>query len=149
MYIKVTNGAYEKPYSIGQLRKDNPNTSFPKYPTDALLAEWGVYPVAAASQPSHNPSTEKAVEDTPIKSSGGWQQAWRVVGRSAEEIADIESQQANSVREQRDALLAESDWTQVADAPVDKSAWAAYRQALRDIPQQAGFPTQIDWPVKP
>lgn len=52
-------------------------------------------------------------------------------------------------RAQRDRLLSESDWTQVLDAPVDKSAWATYRQALRDIPQQAGFPVAITWPVKP
>ena len=38
------------------------------------------------------------------------------------------------MRLQRDRLLAASDWTQVADAPVDKAAWAAYRQALRDFP---------------
>ena len=52
-------------------------------------------------------------------------------------------------RSQRNRLLSESDWTQVADAPVDKAAWAAYRQALRDVPQQAGFPVTITWPEKP
>lgn len=54
-----------------------------------------------------------------------------------------------AARQERDALLASSDWTQVADAPVDQAAWASYRQALRDIPQQAGFPTDITWPIKP
>ena len=38
------------------------------------------------------------------------------------------------MRHQRDLLLAASDWTQVADAPVDRDAWATYRQALRDFP---------------
>lgn len=52
-------------------------------------------------------------------------------------------------RSERNRLLSESDWTQVADAPVDKAAWATYRQALRDLPQQAGFPVTITWPVKP
>lgn len=52
-------------------------------------------------------------------------------------------------RLQRDALLTRSDWTQIADAPVDKAAWATYRQALRDITIQAGFPENIDWPVSP
>lgn len=149
MYIKTINGAYEKPYSIGQLRKDNPNTSFPKYPTDALLAEWGVYPVAAASQPSHNPSIEKVVEDTPVNVAGTWTQVWKVISRSADEIADIANQQASSIRTERDGKLAASDWTQVADAPVDKAAWATYRQALRDITAQEGFPTFVDWPVAP
>ena len=53
------------------------------------------------------------------------------------------------VRVLRDALLTASDWTQVADAPVDQAAWAIYRQALRDVPSQAGFPDNVTWPVKP
>ena len=56
---------------------------------------------------------------------------------------------ATTARTQRDALLIASDWTQVADAPVDQAAWATYRQALRDVPKQAGFPENIDWPVAP
>lgn len=56
---------------------------------------------------------------------------------------------ADDVRATRDQLLAESDWTQVADAPVDQTAWATYRQALRDIPQQAGFPENVTWPDEP
>ena len=53
------------------------------------------------------------------------------------------------VRFQRDELLDASDWTQVADAPVDQAAWATYRQALRDVPSQEGFPADIAWPTKP
>ena len=53
------------------------------------------------------------------------------------------------VRQERNALLVSSDWTQVADAPVDQAAWATYRQDLRDVPQQAGFPTTVVWPTKP
>ena len=56
-------------------------------------------------------------------------------------------QLAAQVRSERDRRLKESDWTQVADAPVDAAAWATYRQALRDIPQQSGFPSDIDWPA--
>lgn len=61
---------------------------------------------------------------------------------SAEELATV-------ARRNRDRLLAASDWTQVADAPVDQAAWATYRQALRDVPQQAGFPDNITWPEVP
>jgi len=53
------------------------------------------------------------------------------------------------VRKERDALLTASDWTQVLDAPVDQTAWATYRQALRDIPDQAGFPDNVAWPTAP
>jgi hypothetical protein len=54
-----------------------------------------------------------------------------------------------SARRKRNRLLSSSDWTQLTDAPVDKAAWASYRQALRDVPQQTGFPQDVDWPVKP
>lgn len=52
-------------------------------------------------------------------------------------------------RIQRDMALAATDWTQLADAPVDRAAWAAYRQELRDITNQAGFPDDIVWPDQP
>jgi hypothetical protein len=57
---------------------------------------------------------------------------------------------AESARSYRTELLAETDWTQLADvSQTTKDAWATYRQALRDVPQQAGFPTNITWPEKP
>ena len=60
-----------------------------------------------------------------------------------------ETDYAAITRSKRNALLAASDWTQVADAPVDQTAWAAYRQELRDIPDQVGFPASVVWPVAP
>jgi len=54
-----------------------------------------------------------------------------------------------AVRDERDRLLTASDWTQVADAPVDAQAWADYRQALRDIPQTQDDPDSIVWPETP
>jgi len=53
---------------------------------------------------------------------------------------------ADKVRKERDALLASTDWTQVFDSPVNKDSYAVYRQALRDIPQQNGFPHNVTWP---
>lgn len=63
--------------------------------------------------------------------------------------AEIEARLASQARAIRNGLLTASDWTQVADAPVDQPAWATYRQALRDVPSQAGFPSAIDWPTRP
>jgi hypothetical protein len=60
-----------------------------------------------------------------------------------------DAEQAKSVRQQRGEKLKDSDWTQVADAPVDKAAWATYRQALRDVTGQEGFPWTITWPTQP
>lgn len=53
------------------------------------------------------------------------------------------------VRRQRNERLTASDWTQVADAPVDRPAWAAYRQALRDLPQTYSGQGPIPWPTAP
>ena len=61
--------------------------------------------------------------------------------RDVQEWADL--------REKRDRLLAESDWTLVPDAPTDKVAWMAYRQALRDLPQMVLDPREPVWPVPP
>jgi hypothetical protein len=61
----------------------------------------------------------------------------------------IDNQRAIGVRNQRDQLLLQSDWTQTLDAPVDKEAWAVYRQELRDISLQEGFPINVIFPDKP
>jgi hypothetical protein len=63
--------------------------------------------------------------------------------------AQKDAEQSKSIRSQRNGLLTESDWTQVLDAPVDRDAWATYRQALRDITAQDGFPWSVNWPAKP
>ena len=55
----------------------------------------------------------------------------------------------NTIRAERDSLLMQSDWSQMEDAPVNKAAWAAYRQQLRDLPQNQADPFNIEWPQKP
>ena len=61
--------------------------------------------------------------------------------RTDEEIAELE-------RKNRDAMLAETDWSALGDVAMTDEM-AAYRQALRDVPAQAGFPRTIEWPTKP
>jgi len=59
---------------------------------------------------------------------------------------------AAEVRERRDELLRDCDWTQLPDTAItddQATAWASYRQALRDVPQQDGFPASVDWPERP
>lgn len=68
------------------------------------------------------------------------------------DLAPSAEQLATDARAKRDRLLSATDWTQIPDAPLtadQKAAYAAYRQALRDVPQQAGFPRVIEWPVVP
>ena len=74
-----------------------------------------------------------------------WTQLKTAEDREAERL----EQAAESVRAERDRLLAASDWTQIADAPVVSLEWQSYRQALRDVPQQSGFPDSVEWPVAP
>ena len=76
----------------------------------------------------------------------GWSYVDGVFTAPVVVVSDEET--AKKVRQSRDFLLSETDWTQVIDAPVDQAAWAAYRQSLRDIPNQAGFPNEITWPVE-
>jgi len=71
-----------------------------------------------------------------------------VISAVVDEAAKYEAE-ANVVRIERDQLLAACDWTQLADCPLDEAdriAWANYRQGLRDVPQQAGFPGAVEWP---
>ncbi len=49
----------------------------------------------------------------------------------------------------RNAELNRTDWTQLIDSPVDKTAWATYRQALRDLPAQGGLADAVEFPVAP
>lgn len=72
---------------------------------------------------------------------------------AAQQMADYktrkDAEQSVSQRDNRNEKLKECDWTQLADSPVDKQAWATYRQSLRDLPAQTGFPWNIQWPNKP
>jgi hypothetical protein len=80
---------------------------------------------------------------------GQWYTKYSVAEMDADAITAKNAEQAKSIRTQRDDKLKASDWTQVADAPVDKSAWATYRQSLRDLTKQTGFPWEINWPTEP
>lgn len=147
MHIKITNGAPEN-YSVAQLRADNPQTSFPAQIPDSLLAEWDVYPLTPTVPPAHD-HTKTMTEGTPVQVDGVWTQVWVMTDATQEEIDQRTQDQASNARAERNAKLVSSDWTQVADAPVDKAAWAAYRQDLRDVTNQPGFPWSIQWPVEP
>ena len=153
MYVKITNGSVDTyPYSVGQLRRDNPNTSFPKQiPTD-MLESYGVYSVTNADEPSYTPRTQNITrENTPTLVDNVWTVGWAVTDKTSEETTEYDNTMAGVNRDKRNTLLTETDWTQVADAPVDATAWATYRQALRDITTHTNFPNleDADWPTKP
>lgn len=84
-----------------------------------------------------------------VEIGGKWYTKYGVTNMDDEAKAAKDAEQAKSARQSRTDKLKDSDWTQVADAPVDQAAWATYRQALRDITSQTGFPWTINWPVAP
>ena len=154
MYILAPNQVIEKyPYTIGELKRDNANTSFPKRPSDDMLADWNVFRVESTYSPTVD-HTKNVIEVTPVLTNGTWTQVWETTDATAEEISERTEQASNSVRSQRDNLLADSDWrvikAQETGTPMSQ-AWVDYRQALRDITDHANFPwlDDADWPVKP
>jgi hypothetical protein len=126
-----------------------PNTSFPKFLTPEAVESFGFGMYDFTSQPEPG-KYQKVVEVEPVKDEQGiYRQTWAVVDMNDEEKAAEDERKADAVRAERNNRLSASDWTQVADAPVDKQAWASYRQALRDVPAQAGFPWGVQWPTQP
>jgi hypothetical protein len=151
MHALIEDGTVKQyPYNLAQLKQANPNCSFPKNPGDDLLAAFGMQRVFFSTPPAV--SSEQVLEEqTPVFDTEAqrWSQVWSVRDMTEEEIAARNAAQEASVRSERNDKLAECDWTQVIDAPVDQDAWAAYRQELRDIPSQVGFPWDVIWPTEP
>jgi hypothetical protein len=140
MHIKLANGQPEA-YSIGQLKKDNPNTSFPKSPSEALLASYGVYPYTVQDRPTVDYLTQTVTPAALTQVNGAWTQGWEVSNLSAEDAG-------RNIRTHRDSLLQETDWMALSDNTMSP-AWATYRQALRDVTEQSGFPFSVTWPTAP
>lgn len=156
MYVKITNGTVDTyPYNIGELRRDNPQTSFPKTIPTEMLEEYGVFAVATASMPDVDFRTKivsKASQPTLVD--GAWVIGWTTSDKSADEIAEYDINMASQNRDKRNALLGQSDWTQMNDSPLTnevKTLWATYRQELRGITDLDSWPnlTEEDWPVAP
>ena len=114
-----------------------------------MLADWNVFPVKDRPAPAFDPATENCNQTNPTLENSEWVMTWQVSPASAEEIAERLERKSAEVRQQRNDLLSACDWTQLSDAPIDAAVWATYRQELRDITDQLGFPWEIEWPVVP
>lgn len=190
MYAKISgNTVIKYPYTVGELRKDNSNTSFPRQINASTMKKFGMVGVLRTPKPEHG-EFEVAVEGTPELIDGQWFQTWTVrdmfsdiveevqkrvedaegnpildsegeeqfyevmetVKTKAEQEAEVLAartrEQERSVRDLRDAELASTDWAALSDV-VMSPEMAVYRQALRDVTAQEGFPHTIEWPVKP
>jgi hypothetical protein len=151
MHALIENGTVKQyPYSLSDIKIANLNTSFPSTISDASMAEYGAMRVFNTTPPELT-DTQVLEENSPIFSNEDqrWTQVWQVRDMTSEEIQQRNDGKASEARIARNGKLAESDWTQLSDSNVDKSAWATYRQELRDIPLQSGFPLEVVWPTQP
>lgn len=134
--------------SESSFRASFPNTSLPQVLSSVILDALDADPVMNGPQPTSG-RYEIVFRDGVEEIDGKWFTKYSVVEMNEEAKAAVDEQQASSVRYQRNQKLSSSDWTQVADAPVDQAAWANYRQALRDLTEQSGFPWDVQWPSEP
>ena len=165
--MEIRNRSNGELTTVSQFKSTKPNTSFPKQITTDILDSYGYDAVlngaAATVTAPYGRSIRSGVEEV----DGKWFTKF-VVGpvftdtkdddgntvtaatNEAAYKAKVDASAAASVRSQRDSKLADCDWTQTNDSPLKaESKWTTYRQALRDVPTQAGFPHTVTWPTKP
>ena len=144
LIAKIADGVVER---VDHYRKMFPYTVVPDSgPTNEWLTENSCMRVNLF-KPYDQDTQVLAPADPYIE--GDWVYTVQVRDMTEEELAAHTASKAAQVRADRNRRLAECDWTQLLDAPVDRTAWAAYRQELREVPDQETFPNSIAWPVKP
>ena len=147
------NQIVKYPISLGDLKEKFPNTSFNLPLNAADLTDFGVVEVEILPIPVYDPALKRVEAKDPEYVDGKWVAGYKVSDIPQKELDEIAKRNSieleNSLRKERDHLLAESDWTQLPDAPDDHKVWAAYRQALRDVTSQPGFPHNVTWPQSP
>ena len=151
MYLKVSGSTITYPYSVYDLKAENPNTSFPTTIPDSLLEEFGVYKVESKDSGYDNDDTKDVLEITPILSGSVYVQTYQITDADSETIEKRKEIKWAEVRTTRNTLLSESDWTQFQDSPITGSTlteWQTYRQSLRDVTTQSD-PYNIVWPTIP
>jgi hypothetical protein len=166
MYRVRSNGNV---VSQGEVRKLFPNTSLPRVWSADVCNQLGIDPVLESPAPEVTRYQTASKSGVTQDANGNWVWAWVVgptfteytdeegVTHTAEEqeaayIQRIDDEQATAVRVDRDKRLADTDWTQLIDSPFStdtNGVWQTYRQALRDIPSQVGFPWDVTWPDQP
>ena len=167
--MEIRNRSNGELTTISQFKATQPSTSFPKQITTEILDNFGYDPVlngpAATVVAPYGVSIRSGVEEVdgqwftkfiagPIftDTTDGDGNVTTAADNEAAYKAGIDAQAATSVRSERDRLIAETDWTQLADSQLSnsvKTSWVTYRQSLRDLPTASGFPHTIIWPTKP
>ena len=152
-----------------QFRAENRNTSFPQQLTAEIIDSFGYDPVLEGPQATTIPPYQYSQRDGVVEVNGQWFTHYiagpiftdytdpdGVVHTAAEQYEAYcfgkDTEQGKSVRTDRNKRLADCDWTQLPDAPLNqeqKLAWVNYREELRNVPQQEGFPWTVIWPEQP
>ena len=147
MYLKIIDSEITYPYSLQQFRRDNNTYTFPAVIPIETLSEFGVFEVNQTPKP--NDYTKNISEGTPTLTDGVYYQNWVQTDASvAEQELRLEIKWSE-IRELRNQLLSECDWTQLTDVSESiKTSYQSYRQNLRDITSQSD-PFNIVWPEKP
>lgn len=141
----------EFPLSLNKWRFENPLISLPQIPTEEQLNEVGIYLVQSTPKPPEDYTLN--YERTAVQNEDGiWVERWTETPVSEEEIVRRTEKKSQEVRQVRNKFLQETDWVSIKakdngeDVPTD---WKTYRQELRDITEQEGFPHNVIWPDKP
>ena len=148
----------------GEVRRMHSNTSLPRVWDANVCTSLGIDPVLEAPKPDTTGYTQAARDGATQDAKGNWVQAWKVVDMFQDTTEDgvvttkaeheaayqtrLDDEAATSVRTQRDSLLKETDWHGLTDVTMPADI-TAYRQSLRDITDQDGFPHEVTWPVAP
>ena len=129
-----------------------PNKTFPSLLTPASVSGTGFALYEFSQQPELT-RYEKMVEGKPRKTEDGRVfQTWFVVEMDENEKAVTDSKQSDVIRYERNLRLSKTDWVFAPDSPLNdtkKQQYVVYRQSLRDVPSQAGFPWDVQWPIEP
>jgi len=160
MYVKYVNGQIEQwPYDMVAIKADNPTVAFPnpmdadtlaavkkQFPDETILdtpdlSAYNAFPVTVSEAASHNGMVQRPVLSTPVLTDGVWTAEYVIENRPQEQAENI-------VRENRDGLLKDTDVWALSDRTMTQ-AQKDYRQSLRDVPKQSGFPFSVVWPTKP
>lgn len=151
MYLLAVNDTLTKfPYTLEELRQDNPQTSFPLVMTAEELASWGVFAVEEQTPPAFNEQTESIEVAAPALVNNVWVRSQTVVAAEPDEVERRRAIQAAIIRTERNRILTLTDYSQLFDFPgsnAEKAALTQFRQALREVPQQPGFPWAVVWPT--
>tara|TARA_B100000131_G_C18035401_1_gene580210 strand:+ start:756 stop:1199 length:444 start_codon:yes stop_codon:yes gene_type:complete len=144
-YRKESDGSVVSQVDI---LKDYKGWSLPKPITPSFIETLGYKVITEGSFPSTTAPYEYVSSDGIEEISGKWYTKFKVETYTGDDKTAIDNDAAVAVRGQRNALLAETDWAALSDVTLS-DAMKTYRQALRDVPTQGGFPHTVTWPTKP